>query len=339
MLLAARADALTLYASTAAGAPGELYILNSSNGAVLQDIGPLNDANSVNYPITGLAFHPTTGVLYGSTGNNPPATAATLVTINPTTAQVTVIGLFNVGNEGNPATMADLAFDSAGNLYGIGSVGGPHLYSINTSSGQATVIGSNGALTSTSGGGLAISSGGVYYGTPTSNRYGTYDPVTGAYTNIANPDKPAGIGAYTALDFDGSTLYGLNTGPGSPPPTHLVTIVPATGAVTDLGASLNSLDAIAFQPAPPGLTGDYNNNGTVDAGDYVEYRKNEGTTNVLSNDPIGGTIGPAQYTQWRSNYGKPPGSGVGASNIPEPTALVLLLLGLLATCFRRGSDG
>jgi hypothetical protein len=42
----------------------------------------------------------------------------------------------------------------------------------------------------------------------------------------------------------------MNTGPGSPPPTHLVTIDPATGAVTDLGASLASLDAIAFTPIP-----------------------------------------------------------------------------------------
>jgi hypothetical protein len=230
--------------------------------------------------------------------------------------------------------MADLAFDSAGILYGVGSIGGPTLYTINTSTGQATAVGSTG-LTSTSGGGLAVSSAGVFYGTPTSSRYGTYDSVTGAYTNIANPAKPAGTGAYTALDFNGSVLYGLNTGPGSPPPTHLVTIAPTTGTVTDLGASLNSLDAIAFQPPPPGITGDYNNNGTVDAGDYVVFRKTAGTTTVLPNDPIGGTIGPAQYTQWRSNFGKPPGSGLSVNAVPEPTALGLILAGMLATCFKR----
>ena len=39
-------------------------------------------------------------------------------------------------------------------------------------------------------------------------------------------------------------------GAGSPPPTHLVTINTSTGAVTDLGASINSLDAIAFAPVP-----------------------------------------------------------------------------------------
>ena len=138
-----------------------------------------------------------------------------LVKINPVTAQVLVIGSFNAGpvnTSGTPATMADIAFDSAGILYGIGSIGGPNLYTINTSTGQATLVGSTG-LTSTSGGGLAISSAGVFYGTPTSTRYGTYNSTTGAYTNITAPSLPAGLGAYTALDFDGSVLYGLNTGP------------------------------------------------------------------------------------------------------------------------------
>src|SRR5205085_2103707 len=100
-----------------------------------------------------------------------------------------------VSGGGTPATMSDLAFTPTGQLYGIGSIGGPNLYSINLSTGQATVVGSNGPLTSTSGGGLAVSPGGVYYGTPTSSRFGTYDPTTGAYTNIAGPSShPAGTG-------------------------------------------------------------------------------------------------------------------------------------------------
>src|SRR5262245_53986237 len=253
--LAARAEAGPLYAASAAGAPGELYIINKANGAVIQDIGPLNDVAGTNYPITGLAFHPTTGVLYGSTGNAG-AVDAMLVKINPATAAVTLIGPFNAGpvnSGGTPTTMADIGFDAAGNLFGVASIGGPNVYSINLATAQATLVGPNGVSTSTSGGGFAISSGGVYYGNPTSSRFGTYNSGTGAFTNIANPTKPAG-GAYGALDFDGSVLYGLNVGSGSPPPTHLVIIDPATGAVTDLGASLNSLDAIAVQvPEPTAL--------------------------------------------------------------------------------------
>src|SRR5262245_59057174 len=111
---ATRSDAGTLYAATAAGAAGQLYILNPANGTVIQNVGPLNDVNNVNYPITGLAFHPTTGVLYGSTGNNNPSganTDARLVRVNPATGLVTDIGPFNAGpvnSSGNPTTMADI---------------------------------------------------------------------------------------------------------------------------------------------------------------------------------------------------------------------------------------
>lgn len=252
---AARVGAAPLYAATAAGATGQLYVIDSVTGGVLQNVGPLNDAAGGNYPITGLAFHPTTGVLYGSTGNSSAATAARLVTINPATALVTLVGLFNAGptnSGGTPATMADIEFDAAGNLYGVGSIGGPQLYSINTATAQATAIGSTG-LTSTTGGGLGISPGGVFYGTPTSGRFGTYNSGTGAYTDIGNPTKPSG-GGYGALAYDGAVLYGLNVGSGSPPPTNLVIINPTNASVTLVAASVASLDAIAFRiPEPTGF--------------------------------------------------------------------------------------
>jgi hypothetical protein len=321
LFCASRAEAVTLFASTSAGSPGHLYTIDPATGAVVQDVGSIVDNSNVNYPITGLAFNPLDGALWGSTGNKVPATAATLVKIDPTTAHATFVGTFNIGG----GTMTDLAFDANGTLYGIGSVGGAHLYTINTSTGQATMVGNSG-FSFTTGGGLAIGPTGTIYGTPSSSMFGTYDPTTGAYTNIGNPDKPAGTGAYTALAFNGSVLYGLNTGPGSPPPTHLVTIDPATAIVTDIAASLDSLDAIAFQPTIASLVGDYNANNVVDAADYVVFRKNEGTTNTLPNDPTGGTIGPAQYTQWRANFGKVPGSGLSAGNIPEPATITLLAI-------------
>lgn len=258
MLAAAPTHAQALYGATASGAAGRLFVLDPATGAMIQDVGALNDAVGTNYPITGLAFHPFTGVLYGSTGNNPAATSARFVSIDPATALVTMIGEFDAGptnTSGTEATMTDLAFDAAGNLFGLGSIGGPQLYSINIATGKATVIGNSG-LTSTTGGGLAISAAtGTAYGTPTASRYGTYDLGSGAYTNITNPVKPGGGGAYAALDFNGSVLYGLNTAPGSPPPTFLVTIDPPFGTVTNLGGSVVALDAIAFQIPEPGAIG------------------------------------------------------------------------------------
>ena len=241
-----------LYAATSAGSPGELYIISTLDGSMVQDIGPLNDPSGTNYPITGMAFHPTTGVLFGSTGNAGDVDAL-LVTINPATAQVSVVGPFNAGpvnSSGTPTTMADISFDSAGNLFGVASIGGPNLYSINPTNGQATLVGANGVSAATTGGGLAISSSDIFYGTPTASRYGTYNPATGVYTNITNPAKPLG-GSYGALEFDGATLYGLNVGTGSPPPTALVTIDPTTGTVTNLGTSIQALDSIAAPVSIP----------------------------------------------------------------------------------------
>ncbi len=100
--------------------------------------------------------------------------------------------------------------------------------------------------------------------------------------------------------------------------------------------------SIIVSPATPaGLFGDYNSNGVVDAADYVLWRKSQGTTNTLPNDPTGGTIGAAQYATWRSNFGRSPGSGAAnslptGSAVPEPATLTLLTcLAALAFGLRR----
>lgn len=236
-----RAHASTLYGATSSG-HGELYILDPATGGVLQDVGPLNDAGAVNYSVSALAFNPITGVLYGSTGG---VSGRNLLTINPSNALVSVVGSFNAGT----ATMTDLAFDSSGRLYGVSSTGGANLYSINLTTAQATEIGPSGP-TFTEGGGLAISSGGIFYCAPIPGEYGTYNPTSGAYTHITAPATPAGGGSYGALAFDGSVLYGDNLLAGAAGTTHLVTIDPPTGNVTDIGASVIHLDAIAFAPLP-----------------------------------------------------------------------------------------
>jgi hypothetical protein len=77
------------------------------------------------------------------------------------------------------------------------------------------------------------------------------------------------------------------------------------------------------------LPGDYNQDGSVDAADYVVWRKNEGTTNPLPNDPIGGTIDIDQYNQWRTHFGETGGAGSVASanaTAPEPSTLIMLIV-------------
>ena len=80
--------------------------------------------------------------------------------------------------------------------------------------------------------------------------------------------------------------------------------------------------------AAPGLPGDFNSDGKVDAGDYATWRKNEIANAPLANDNSVGTQA-ARFSLWRANFGNPPGAGSGlgdGSAVPEPTSLLLSLV-------------
>jgi hypothetical protein len=86
----------------------------------------------------------------------------------------------------------------------------------------------------------------------------------------------------------------------------------------------------------PGVAGDYNNDGTVNAADYVLWRKGGTLANEVS-DP--GTVSAADYTEWRARFGNTAGSGASLDGaaVPEPGSLIVLLLGAFASlgCARR----
>jgi hypothetical protein len=70
------------------------------------------------------------------------------------------------------------------------------------------------------------------------------------------------------------------------------------------------------------LDGDFNGDGTVDAADYVVWRKTDGT--------------PEGYDAWRANFGQTAGSGSSSSPaVPEPATAVLLILAALLLHFRN----
>ena len=88
------------------------------------------------------------------------------------------------------------------------------------------------------------------------------------------------------------------------------------------------------------IPGDFNNNGVVDAADYVLWRKNQRTSNVLANDPFGPLIGDSQYKLWKANFGKTPGQGAGSVlnsvRVPEPNTMLIVLGAIIgALLFRR----
>jgi T5SS/PEP-CTERM-associated repeat protein len=92
-----------------------------------------------------------------------------------------------------------------------------------------------------------------------------------------------------------------------------------------------------------GVAGDYNKNGVVDAADYTIWRDTFGSTTDLraNGDNIGASanvIDQADFAFWKAHFGVPPGSGSGGNTnaaVPEPSTLVMLLLGMLAMFSRR----
>lgn len=106
---------------------------------------------------------------------------------------------------------------------------------------------------------------------------------------------------------------------------------------TEEGAG-DIIDVISYTLATaPSLDGDYNSDGVVDAADYTVWRDSDGDIGVdLPADGNGdGEVSDLDYTVWSNNYGAvPSGSAIG---VPEPTAALLLGLGLAGIALGRRS--
>ena len=94
-------------------------------------------------------------------------------------------------------------------------------------------------------------------------------------------------------------------------------------------------------PAPPGLAGDYNDDGAVDAADYTIFEDNLGLdAAVLGGNGSGAaTVVGADYLLWKNQFGQSIATGSGANTIPEPaTGWLLLLTATLTYCLRPYRD-
>jgi hypothetical protein len=84
-------------------------------------------------------------------------------------------------------------------------------------------------------------------------------------------------------------------------------------------------------PFVDALAGDFNEDGKVDAADYVVWRKDP---SVHGGDPAG-------YDTWRTNFGAPTGSGsLAGTAVPEPGTLIQFVgavAALVASALRRRS--
>jgi hypothetical protein len=208
--LASIASAQNLYTATDGNGPGSLYRLALDGTPTL--VGPLLDASNHAFSITGLAQFGN-GPMYGVTANLSPTSPRNLVTVDLTTARVTVIGPLGLTSD---SPVNDIVFLPNGTLFGFARAG--QFATINTSTGAATLIGllqpfyfpdslavSPVPLTFTTGGGGA---------------------QTLARLNLLNPK-----GAAQQITIPAGTVFATMNGPCG----QLHTINPTTGVPTVVG--------------------------------------------------------------------------------------------------------
>jgi hypothetical protein len=224
------------------GMGGALYSVDPTTGKSAL-VAPLRVGGLIPVGLVGLAIHPKTGVFYGLTAGIAPEIPRSLVTIDPTTGNATLVG--SLGHVGS-----DIRFDEKGTLYAwldeesrIGTV--------DLGTGAATPIGNSG-YSETLGGGLVIDRAGDIYLSAT-GAAGTLDRLdvkTGQATVGPRLFGAPYIASVNSMAFSASgTLYAVNSNLGSPAKTSLIVIDKSSGYVKSIGALPNDIDALAFAPS------------------------------------------------------------------------------------------
>jgi uncharacterized protein (TIGR03437 family) len=273
----------TLYGGTSG--VGSLYTINPASGAVTLVHALVGASNAaLTYGVLGLAFQPGTGTLYGATSQDSPNSGNSLVTINPATGQVTVIG---PSGDGRPYT--DIGFTPDGKLYGwlIDSGGKTASVAIiNLETGAGTSLGNSQANPGTQWAGLAVNSSGVIYVAANGHAHApcgpqdcngalwTINPANGAPTTVATLSGGPGVApTFTALAFAPSgILYAIEGGFGGTK-WNLVTMNLTAG-----GANVPTISSLtnAASNISPGLP----NAGIAPGAIFVVYGTNLGPAKI-----------------------------------------------------------
>lgn len=193
--------------------------------------------------------------------------------------------------------------------------------------------------------------------------FGTYrQGATGATFNFSVTNLLAPIGTTSPMSLAGTGMLGdsaamaLQTGvvsglpAGGQAPMQLVLTTNQYGNLQVsyvLSFSSDSLPSSPLQEtAIAGYAkvlpaGDYDNDGDVDAGDYVLWRNTQGQSvppGTGADGDFNGQVNSADYAVWRSHFGQALVVGAGfassdgllgtGSSVPEPSSLAFLLTGL-----------
>lgn len=230
----------------AGAAAGRLLAINQTSGAGTIVGDPVTPGG-----LTGLVYDPSTGFFLGSTIQGGGSTS-TLVRIHPDTgALVATIGAITDGLGGPAISIGDLAIQPGTNtLFGIRSNSdlaglGGRLYTINKTTGVATLVGHTG---SGAGGGISFAPDGSLYQTAYNNGFDFLS------LNRLNPVNAARISTVPlSTYFDGLAIrpsdgafFGAQGGTGE----TIYRINPTTGAITAVGnTGAGSTSDLAFRPS------------------------------------------------------------------------------------------
>jgi hypothetical protein len=223
--------------------PSNLWNVNPATGAA-------SSVGNTGYAITGMAQDPTTGVLYAVSNFKSPSTPLALLTINPATGAATQIGTF-----GKEQKIADIAFNSIGQLFGWWDEPEDNLVSIDKLTGTVTKIGDAGISTYGSGSDFDINDTfwllGEGEGEVPPNDEGTYwtvDTATGVPTargRLTPIDENESSISAASFDCSRTTLYATVNNYGDPP-ANLVTVDLASGLLSNKGGVPIGADGLVW---------------------------------------------------------------------------------------------
>jgi hypothetical protein len=113
--------------------------------------------------------------------------------------------------------------------------------------------------------------------------------------------------------------------------------VPDTDTIQMVIDNVRFCDTLECTPSA-GLAGDYNENGMVDAADYVVWRENLNGTSLPNETVSIGTVDQADYDEWRAHFGASSApAAAGGAGVPEPASLLLVLVAAAALVPMRGA--
>jgi autotransporter-associated beta strand protein len=191
-------------------------------------------------------------------------------------------------------------------------INGNHTGAGDTTVASGGAVGGSGAL----GGNLILDEGGNFV---TEFVAGAIDPLAIA----GNVDLSALANSLTVSGTGTGSSWVIATYAGSLTGTfESIT----TGFTVDYGSGSNSQITLNAG-GPVGVAGDYNQNGVVDAADYVLWRNSLGPGSLPNEGGISpGVVDTADYNFWRSRFGATSGaaSGVGSNAAPEPSSVLVV---------------